>query len=205
MRKALELLAKHNLSMADVEAHEGEAEGIGRSDTNAGRTVWQRYVWAGISRLYFCNYFREVRYVSGKPKYTHVVIGRESNVETVEDIVTYLVDLGEELARNTGGDTVYRNAFKLGYGRRIRERAIQQKDEATTRFVDSDTGGNLPILQLYELTTRENEEFMAMLGIRLTFRNSRPTYSSNDGYQAGQVAGQSVSLSSAARGRIGNK
>jgi hypothetical protein len=205
MRKALELLAKHNLSMADISAQD-EREQLNEKWIDAKRAYWHRYIWSGIAKLYFCTYFRQSWLDQmGKRKMRHVIVGRESNVSTVKEIAQYLIALGDELAKGTGGDTIFRNSFKAGYASRISQRARQQVREAKERLIDSDTGSNLPVANLYALTTQENEHFLKRRGIVLEYSRYAPSYGDGDGYRAGQAAGQSVSLSSAARGRIAHK
>ena len=57
MHKVLELLAKHNLNMSDVEQHEEKPEDIVELSSDAGKQQWQAIIWNAMADLYFCRVF----------------------------------------------------------------------------------------------------------------------------------------------------
>lgn len=202
---AHELLAKHNLKMSDIEEREVKDEDIieAREEGKPGRT-WQGQIWYAVSELYFCQYYTsDFTLPSGKRGRSYVVVGRESNVETVREVAGYLTALCDSIARNEPNvDILWRNSFKNGFSARIGERCRETRAAATKKLEAN--GAMLPIVALYELTKRENKDFLAARGVRLTVRSARSSYRNAEGYRAGRDAGSSASLSKSATLKIGH-
>lgn len=222
MNMALQLLAKHNLSMSDIEGDSIEDEDVIQSSSDGGSNQpWQRSIWYAIAKLYFTTFYSSTYMLNGKKKVSLVVVGRESNVQTVKEIASYLVALCKELASGTGEDTRYRNSFKTGFADRIRARCIEERQkaerESTANAARLTFNNNvnaaaealknncnaLTLTNIYALRTRESLDFLRAKGIRLTSRTSSWGSRSGDGYGAGCAAGNSVSLRTSARQRIG--
>ena len=205
MAKVQILLAKHNLSMADIE-DKGKAEETGKfGKTVRGVEVWHRSIYTAIAKLYFCGYFYQSydEYSTGrKRRYTsHFIIGKPSNVKAVENMVAYLLQLGDRLAeQHEKYDMRIRNSFKKGFASRIHSRVIEQIAKACKNTVkDESTGKELIISPLYVQAKQEVASFYQRNGIKLG-RGTSVSISSSDGYYAGQRAAEGVSLNGDSRG-----
>lgn len=204
MRMTLELLAKHNLTMSDVESSLVEDEDIIDIANDAdNHQIWQRWIWDSIARLYFCQSYGSTYYLAGKKRISYTVVGRRSNVETVKDIASYLISLCKELAKSAGQDTLYRNSFKSGFGTRIAQRCIQEKNRAELAHTSSNNERGLTLTSVYALRLKENRDYLKDKGIRLhsTASKSR-SYRNESGYGSGYSAAGNASLSTSAKLRI---
>lgn len=180
------LLAKHNLSLAEVESKGQKAEDYIRNE--AGRLApWQRYVWNGISKLYFCSFF-----ASGS---NGIVIGKPSNIAIVSSMAAYVCSLGEQLAKAGSKDRTFRNSFKAGFAQRISQRCFEEiKRAKENKVMDENTCTALVLAPLYEKTGKEISLWMARQGIQTSRGRSNQRVSNRDGYFAGRSAGDGVSL-----------
>ena len=81
LRMAYNLLAKYNLSMSQVEAHDNTPQEE-RESQKAKFVVypWARQIASLVGSLFFCNYYF-MRSATGKQA-DHVFIGKASNVAT---------------------------------------------------------------------------------------------------------------------------
>lgn len=203
---AHELLAKHNLSMSDVQREESNEEDVVefRAQGESNRQ-WQGIVWMSVSKLYFCQmYASSYALPSGKTGKSYVVVGRESNVETVKEVAGYLVALCKSLIEKESlADTLWKNSFKNGFASRIYDRCEETRAQSVTKIESN--GSLLPIVALYELTKKENYDFLAAKGIKLrSGGSSRITFRSKEGYNAGKAAANSASLSRSSTLKIGH-
>lgn len=198
MHKVLELLAKHNLDMSDVE-HQEKPEDIIELSCEAGKPQWHTLIWGAISDLYFCRVFSR-RYKRQEKWYkSFVLVGRKSNVDTAKSVIAYLIDLANELAV---GDTLYRNSFKIGYAQRILMRCDEEKKKATNTNQIEFNSLAPAIINLYALTKKENEDFLAGLNLNLKKRKINPPAYDEKGFLNGWETGSKVSLKAAASGRL---
>lgn len=120
--KAMELLAKYNLSMDDVMR---EADGTGKraeEKLKGGFYQFERDLWTAVAELNFCWYLRwwthertdkprkykvndpnsydydEYRYAYGSKKvYQHRIIGRQVNIAGTKAMATYLIQTTQRL------------------------------------------------------------------------------------------------------------
>ena len=168
MRMVLQALAKHNLDMSDVEETEEKDEDIIEDITDGGKSMWQHFIWISLSKLYFCKMYTQKYKKNGKIYKSFVLIGRKSNVDTAKSVIKYLIELGTELASD--GDTIYRNSFKNGYAARIFHRCEDEKKRATDLTQIEYTSLAPAIINLYEVTTIENNKFLEDKGVKLDNR-----------------------------------
>jgi hypothetical protein len=119
MAKANDLLARHNLTMADVSIHNENKEGRRartrvertQSAVKAGAYKWQLWIWSTVADLNFCFIFTSSRHVQNpngsftRKKYTYV-IGREHNVAATIAMASWLQRAVEDFCKQyIGGDT----------------------------------------------------------------------------------------------------
>ncbi len=201
MRMVLQSLAKHNLDMSDIENEEEQEEDVVQLSVNGGKQAWQELVWISISSLYFCRVFSSRRNRDGKFYKTFVLIGRKSNVDAAQTVISYLIELGKELSAGVGG-ALYRNSFKLGYSCRISDRCEDEKSRVTNVNLVEYASMAPAIINLYAVTKAENEDFLDKLNLNLKNKTIAPQYRDEQGYRAGVEAGSKVSLKSAPAGRL---
>jgi hypothetical protein len=138
LAKAQELLARYNLSMAQLDQSRGtakettEAEGT-RTKTKVERSsamfTYQRSLWAALAETNFCVYWStKIFHESGiYSTHHHNLVGREENVKTVELMGVYLEQAVNRLCPYKSGKDV--NLWKTGCIERICERL---KEDATS-------------------------------------------------------------------------
>jgi hypothetical protein len=118
LERASALMAEHNLTMAQVDAHGTGDERVEEKHNAAYRgQTWARLIWGSVAQLNFCMYYYRHnnrgdygwytkpngKIEKGPPREVdeHVVIGTRANVETTKAMVDYLVSAIERLARES--------------------------------------------------------------------------------------------------------
>lgn len=196
MKLAHEFLAKHNLSMENVDGQEVEEENYvtDTGDEATKNNSWKDLIFASISELYFCDYFKQQR-VHGK--YRHAIIGKQSNIAIVKTITHYIIKTGEKLSLEYHNESKWRESFRRGFSHRIAERVKHEIARAkNNELTDSDTGMALILHPLYNRVENEIEQYKKDVGLRLTSRKARSRLVIAEAYRNGQSAGETVSLRS---------
>jgi len=88
LRQANALLAKHGLSMADVNESSDELGKVGRSSVSAGRNVWIAGVYDKVAEL---NHCRVIRSTTSHGRQEIWIIGRNLHVNVVKLMAEYLI------------------------------------------------------------------------------------------------------------------
>lgn len=198
MRRALALMAKYNLDMADFDE---EVEPRGESFFKKQRGgPWARTIAMGIAQLYFCKYY----YMNlGKRNDEHHFVGKQSNREIAEMVALFVIDtIDAEAKRNAVSDsmhskTQYLNSFRNAASHRIYKRCQDLiKEAGDGGMVEEYSGTTLPVLaSMYDQEMDANEQWIREeAGIKLKKSKSRERSTSRAGYQAGGEAGKRVSL-----------
>lgn len=208
------LLAKHSLTMAEIEAAQPvQAEPVGMHPTDTTiNAVWHRHIYEGVAKLYFCDYWHSRLVGRG---IRHVVVGRQSNVEMVKSTVEYLIGLGNQLARSlpTPGCSrhqyayysipsprVQKEAFLKGYAYRLQTRCHEEVAKAqTAKFRDVQTGKELILVDAYKHEERAVATFKASLNMRFKTGRSSTRIKDQSAFRAGYAAGGNVSLNSSGK------
>lgn len=149
MARANELMLKHNLEMAMVQATHVAGGTVSapeekREKTRISRSAqyrWQRELWKTIAEVNFC-WHSVIRVYEGKrgtksttsrvPVKRHMLLGRESNVTVARMMGEYIEDTMERLVTVEGGFTnqerLSRSAisWKSGCAERIAERLMER-------------------------------------------------------------------------------
>lgn len=197
MAKAFDLLAKHNLSMANLDATDQEK--VNR-DEHHGRTwnqPWEAQVWQAVAELYFCDFWITSR---GTDPSTYNVVGRESNRLTVENVAEMVVETGKRMARayakdNPGNSVSLSNNFKKGFARGV---CLKAKELMEAAKQEGTTGSNaLVVLSVYEQTALENQPFMPH---NLVITKNRGQVTDRMALANGAVAGSKMNLNPALKG-----
>jgi hypothetical protein len=155
--KAAALLAEYNLTLADVEAKEGD-EFVIEQDLMTSSYPWRRQIANAVAHLYFCRYFYQP-VKKGKSKYDiHCFAGAPHNVQVAKMMFDYLHRAVDRLA-NEGSrrlpkkqQSPYRVSFRATCTNRIAQRIYERIQEAKAGHMKSETtGSNLPALaSLYD-------------------------------------------------------
>ncbi|CAB4194432.1 Domain of unknown function DUF2786 [uncultured Caudovirales phage] len=193
LRMSYKLLAAHNLSMVDVEAH-GAVQPEKREQHRASFVVypWARNMAHNIAELFFCKYYFQ-RAGSGKQA-THTFLGKVSNATTCSIVADYVVRsvLKEAARRYRSAISPEARDFAVGVARRIGERVreLRREESAAT------PGTALVLASLYDSEKKANDSWLAQLGVTLTVKASSTKAVTNAAaYHAGKKFGDSVSLS----------
>lgn len=194
LRMSYKLLAAHNISMVDVQAH-GQVKQEGREKQVASFVVypWARSIASHISELFFCKYYFQ-RPATGKTA-THTFVGKTSNATTASIVADYVVrSVLKEAARRYGSaiSPEARN-FAVGVTRRIGERVRELRTEETTAV---STGTALVLVNLYQSEKEANNNWLALQGVTLKVSASSTKAVTNAAaFHAGKDFGSRVSLS----------
>ena len=117
--KAQELLMRHKLTMADLDGFDEESsEPIEESDMEIyGKRIiaWKRYLADQVAKLNSCRTFTR----SGRGNAKHLIVGRASDVEMVNYLVSSVIHqidfLCKKAMRNgEGSGKTFSNQFKFG-------------------------------------------------------------------------------------------
>lgn len=159
MRMAHGLLAKHNLSMSDVEE---KTEGMEEHIFIFRNRPWVRRTIKMIAKLYFCEY---VVYMHDKrTKTRHLFIGKESNVITAKSIAEFVVTTIKKRAgqerRLLNENSAFESSFCEGASYQIIKRIGEMLKDANEEPVVSGTGKEIALKTIYEQEAIEIEEYM---------------------------------------------
>jgi hypothetical protein len=210
MRMAHAILAKHNLSMAEVEANDAEGQAAlnaaePRIDHVAtfGAWPWATRTAQSVAELFFCSYLtsRGLRTAAGY----HYFIGRQSNAITASLVAEYVVKsirLEARRRRRTAMETAaFENAFCWGAMLAVHARVQALKKDAAQIAQPMNDGGRnvlpgtaLVLASVYDTELQANRQFIATRWTKL--RKGRAERMGNDGngLTQGREFGRSVSL-----------
>lgn len=233
MEKVQEILAEHNLSMAQVEEHTSETDD--RVQGHKGKTTgknnkWESHIFFAASDLNFCFYYTNVlRSVStgSVEKLQHVVIGKPVNVLAAELLAEYLVETVNRMSTEYGktaecfaaaalagtSEAMAKHRFKQGMAYRLRARMEDLKKLRSQQQTKTTDGRNLPALSdAYSASQRQIQEWLnkADLGLKSKGANLRNV---GRGFKAGMQKADEVGLDHQIEGtsavpegfRIGNR
>lgn len=131
MERAQELMLKHNLTMATLEAsgNKSETRTKDRSDLNL-MFKWKQNLFKAIAEINFCHFrilYRSQARGENIAK-GYEIIGRQSNVISARNMFEYLISTIERLVINEVGVNPqdrfnkYSHSFRLGCSQRLIER-----------------------------------------------------------------------------------
>lgn len=197
MRMVHELLAKYNLSLADLKESSPSDENTVHDETfvpgKRGK-LWQEDIWDAIASLYFCFYYRcRVGVDDPVPHRLYILIGRPSNVAIAKNMITYVIETGEKLAASYPSAAA-RNSFKQGFASRIEQRADAEIARAKANELKDDAGNALILAPIYEQAEREAQELLAARGIKLSYFRSNYSVGDEDAFHSGREAADRISL-----------
>jgi hypothetical protein len=199
MEKAMQLMAAHQLSMADVEGQQEQTDQPieQASFYDNSRENWRRLIWFGTAKLYMCDHF----YSSGdfdtngrRWNTKHTLIGEPANIEIASSMAARFIEIGEALALTQAGmGRSYIDSFKKGYASRMFERFKARKLEAQSQTVHSSTGSALVLADQYRKAEAKIARYRS--GQNIKIRSQKVGGGSNrNGYYAGRSAAEGVAM-----------
>lgn len=120
--KVQTLLLRHNLTLADVEAHASGLGDIAMTELPAQDSIWRSKLLGVVATAHLCRAIR-VSDAMGMPE-KYVILGHPHNLRVVQSVYPWLSDLVPEMAltaimqhqvdANTIGTEVWLHSFRLG-------------------------------------------------------------------------------------------
>ena len=197
LRMAHNILAKHNLSMAEIEATTGEAgEARGSETCETRNQPWARKASMAVGNMLFCSYFFSRSSRAGKV--THNFVGREGNAKTAADLSAYVVnsimsEANKEWKKQADPGPWW-TSFCKGAADRVWERCEEIRKAAERDSSATSTGTSLVLASLYASELAANKAYITnSMGLKLVTKASRQKRV-GDGYGAGKAFGSGISL-----------
>jgi hypothetical protein len=195
MKMALNLLAKHNLSMSDLETDKEERE----VDTLEQYTCpWRRQVANAIAQMYFTAFFSTK--INGKQKLKFNFIGLQSNCQTAKSMTEYVIkSLTKEvvkLRKELNESASFETSFFNGAAIKIVERCRKLREEAELESKGASSGTAMVLASLYDQEKTANNKYIQdEMNIKLTMKSSRLANHNTSGFNAGKEFGSNLNLS----------
>ncbi len=182
MQFAMDLLGKHNLSLAQVE---GQSLNISVCTVEGSFRLerWVEHVLDAVCELYYTNYYISVRK-------TPMFVGTAENIAVAIDVATWLIESIRKESNRLYKDSYERRSFRTGAGWAILMRAIDMVFEEQYSKTSATPGTSLTVVR--NQLESANEEYMSHLNLRQTRR--RTVYIDRDSFDNGSSYGAGVSL-----------
>jgi hypothetical protein len=195
MKMALNLLTKHNLSMADLT----QPTELRKAETDQYHsTPWMRIVGYAIAELFFCGFFSSA--VAGKNKRTYTFVGLEGNVTTAREMTSWvIVSIQREAtaqAKAAGHGETWANSFRKGAANKVASRCRTLRAEAERANAgQASSGTSLVLASLYDTEKNANALYITdKLKVKLVTKQTVTRNNMLDGVLAGEAYGQGLSL-----------
>lgn len=194
LQQSYTLLAKHNLTMAQVDAHDSTQEQRQADEAAFPVYPWARRISIQVAELFFCKYYF-MRMPSGKQA-THVFIGKESNAATARYMAEYVVRSVMREAAKLYGSAIAPEArnFAEGVASKLYDR-VKEIKASFNKQTENVAGTALVLASLYKTELQANLDFLAKTGVLLRTRKiNTKGVTDFDAFTAGRDFGGNVSL-----------
>ena len=190
MQFAMDLLAKHNLTMSQVECDISKLSTIA-VDGDFRLDPWVRIILQAACKLYYTEFYisERIDYFRYCKVKLPVFIGTAENITVTMDVATWLVNSVRKESNWAYKDPSERRSFRLGAADRILERAYEMV-EAESKNSAAGTGTSLMVIR--NQLVKANQAHMAKLNLR-TFK-ARTSYVTSEAYADGEAYGSQVGL-----------
>mgnify|MGYP003135553515 FL=1 len=190
--RAHTLLAKHNLSMAQIEEvgeNQKLKEDVGHtSAVSKLGAKWVRSVWQATARLYFCEYL----YSSGNHKTYHTVVGTVANATTACHMADFFTQTVVKLSKNHANG-ISNSSFRTGCALRLVQRLTELRQVAESKPVSVIHKNNLPAL--YERTKEQLDNYISDTWADVSPGSQRKfSVADRQAYSAGRNAANNIGL-----------
>jgi len=160
MRMAHKLLAKHNLSMAEIEASGGKTEKRGAGVRTFYGRPWAQVIASSIAKLMFCHYVVDPAKRAQDTR--HYFIGRESNSISAailaEFLVTSIRKEGRRRQRELQEGNAWGRSFSVGAASRIAQRVVEMLVQAKAE--PSGDGKSRVLASIYRVEASANQDWV---------------------------------------------
>ena len=197
LRMAYNLLAKHNLTIEDVEARSRDnSDPRVNHPLDSWSQLWAKHIFNAMGKLFFCKYYFGKKINATKCR--HHFTGRTSNATTAAVMGEYLVTsiLRECRKLYTHNLAPESRAFATAAAYRICARVdelIKLKQEETAQ--EASDGRALVLADLYRTEADANALFLQETGIALKSGKARKARDMDpEAYRKGHAYGDKVGL-----------
>jgi hypothetical protein len=188
MQFAMELLSKHNLSVAQVEGQALEINVCEVEGDFARLERWMQYVLDAVCELYYTDYYISIRK-------TAMFVGTAENVAVSIDVAEWLIQSIRKESNRLYKDSYQRRSFRTGAGWQILLRAIDLVIDEK-RAKKCETPGTSLIVVRDQLESA-NQTYLSRLHLRQTKR--RCVYIDQNSFDSGTSYGNGVTLGKQAK------
>jgi hypothetical protein len=204
LRMAYATLAKHNLTMAQVEIGES-VEARTSQQFQIRHQMWQVNINHAVAKLFFCNLFITKR----KPYIVMTYVGKESNIATAKEMANWLIESILVEGKSRSLDPQWIASFNKGAASTLFNRCEQLREQAEQEekvAQPTATGTALVLASLYKTETQANDDFIAnQMGIKLGASKSRKSSIDYDAYAQGSSFGSKLNLNKQIGGHADTK
>lgn len=196
MRMALNLLAKHNLSMSDTMVNVTK-EKRETQDLETYTCPWRRSVAGSIAKMFFSNFFYSP--IPGKQKNKFTFVGLESNVITAKDMTDWIIKsvTKEVLAakKRLGEGAAFETSFLNAAAAVISRRCTELRAEAELANKPVSGGTAMVLASLYDQEAKANALFIQEeMGLKLKNKPTPLKSLHAGGTRAGAEFGKNINL-----------
>ena len=192
--KAAELLAKHNLSVADLGQDKDEDITKSIVDKTGRYVTWKMWILAGIANANGCQAMRST--YSGEMR----IVRTETNITVSRSLYEYLTAVVDKLVKqHRGKGRVFINAFRVGCATRLRQRLeqrrkyMEEKGIASNGDDDSKSASAIVVRSMFEKHTLAIQVYLKQEGVKCKTQKSSKV-NSDLGFSFGYIAGEKVRL-----------
>ena len=189
MQAAMDLLAKHNLSMAHIDKATLDIEPE-EATANFRLEPWIRSVISAACTLYYTSwYMRSYRHWDGRIDRQPVFVGTEENITVTIDMAGWLINSIRLESNRLYKDAFERRSFRLGAADRVFARALELVRKEEESAVTTPGTSLMVIRNKFE---KANDEHMSKKNLS-TFK-PRAVYLNLDAFADGESFGNQVGL-----------
>lgn len=205
--RAQELVAQHNLDMADIIGTDKTIESVEFSEPiEMPSAPWKRTIGNALALCNFCNYFYHSDGINGRYntwRDRHFFIGRPSNIVVTEMLFGYLLTtverLAEEAFKQSGEKAKKKSAYLKSFHKaasiRLYVRLMEQRKQQCAAPTVTATGTTLPALaNLFDQAQAEIDSAKEQMKFQGTVKRDRSKLSHSAGAEAGDKAGKEIGL-----------
>ncbi len=190
MQFAMDLLAKHNLTMSQIECDISKLSTI-EIDGDFRLEPWIRRILQAACKLYYTEFYisQRIDYFRHCQVSVPVFIGSAENIAVTIDVATWLVNSVRKESNRVYKDSYERRSFRLGAADRIVARALEMVTAESHQSVVR-TGTSLMVVR--NQLAKANQSHLAKLNLR-PFK-SRSSFVTPEAYADGEAYGSQVGL-----------
>jgi hypothetical protein len=183
MQFAMELLSKHNLSVAQVQGQILESNVCEIEGGFPRLERWMQYVLDAVCELYYTDYYISIRKSA-------MFVGTAENVAVSIDVAEWLIQSIRKESNRLYKDSYQRRSFRTGAAWQILTRAIDLVFDEKREKKCETPGTSLTVVR--DQLESANQNYLSRLNLRQTRRRS--VYIDQDSFDSGTSYGNGVTL-----------